>query len=104
ILAAASGHYLNLPAGVASELGAHAVGSDLQFRHRIHADAIREHLVHADISHVLAIYGEIVLIPTLAIDGGGTGVSRGVRRTSGHGPQQGREISISRREVHHLPA
>ena len=99
---AALGDHLNLRAVVAAEFGGLRVGGDLELGDRVHADAISELLVDADIGDVLAVQREVVLRRAAAV---GADVARsGVRGDAGNGLQQAGVVAAVNRDVHHLLA
>ena len=102
VFGAALGDDLDLRAVVAAELRGLPVGRDLEFRDRIHADAIGELLVDADVRDVLAVEREVVLRGAAAIDAHVTGT--GVGGNAGNGLQQAGVVAAVDRDIDHLRA
>ena len=100
VLGAALGDHLNLRSVVAAEFGGLPVGRDLEFGDGVHADAISELLIDADIGHVLTVEREVVLRCAAAID---ADVARArVGGDAGNGLQQAGVVAAVDRDVHHL--
>src|SRR5262245_61668628 len=96
---ALAGH-LHLGAGVTPELCALTCCRDFEFCNRIHADAIRELLVHTGVRYRLTVHCEIVLIRTLTVEGRRAGHS--VCRRAGYGLEQAREIAAIEGDIQNL--
>src|SRR5215217_2245753 len=85
-----AGH-LYLCTGIPPEFSALARRGYFELRNRIHADAIRELLIHSRVRYGFAIDGKVILVRTLSVEGGASGSCIG--RSTGNSFQEAGKIA-----------